>query len=67
MQRLRYYDSLVFKIFYGNEPLARGGLYSIGDVNASGFVSMWIVVSIEKIDKVQMNRSNLGCWITVGR
>jgi len=35
--KFRYYDSLVFKIFYENEPLARGGLYSIGDVDGVGF------------------------------
>ena len=35
--RFRYYDSLVFKMFKGNQLLARGGLYSIGDVDASGF------------------------------
>jgi len=35
--KFRYYDSLVFKVFYENEPLARGGVYKIGDVKASGF------------------------------
>ncbi len=34
---LRYYGSLMFKMFNQNELLARGGIYSIGDVKASGF------------------------------
>ncbi len=34
---LRYYGSLMFKMFNKNELLSRGGIYSIGDVNASGF------------------------------
>ena len=34
---LRYYDSLMFKMFNQNELIARGGIYSIGDVKASGF------------------------------
>ncbi len=34
---LRYYGSLMFKMFNKNELLARGGIYSIGDVKASGF------------------------------
>ncbi len=51
--KLRYYDSLVFKIFYGNEPLARGGLYSIGDVNASGFALYVDSCINQKIDKVK--------------
>ncbi len=35
--KLRYYDSLIFKMFNNNELLARGGVYNIGDVKASGF------------------------------
>jgi len=34
---MRYYDSLTFRMFKDNELLARGGLYNIEDVNASGF------------------------------
>ncbi len=35
--KLRYYGSLIFKMFNNNELLARGGVYNIGDVKASGF------------------------------
>ncbi len=35
--KLRYYGSLIFKMFNNNELLARGGVYNIGDIKASGF------------------------------
>jgi histidyl-tRNA synthetase len=35
--KLRYYGSLIFKMFNNNELLARGGVYDIGNVKASGF------------------------------
>ncbi len=35
--KMRYYGSLTFRMFKNNELLVRGGVYSIEDVNASGF------------------------------
>ncbi|NOZ90132.1 MAG: ATP phosphoribosyltransferase regulatory subunit [Epsilonproteobacteria bacterium] len=35
--KMRYYDSLTFRMFKDNELLVRGGVYHIEDVNASGF------------------------------
>lgn len=35
--KMRYYGSLTFRMFYDNELLVRGGLYSIEDVDAAGF------------------------------
>ena len=35
--KMRYYGSLTFRMFHNNELLVRGGEYSVGDVNASGF------------------------------
>ena len=35
--KMRYYDSLTFRMFEGNHLLAMGGIYKIDDVNASGF------------------------------
>jgi len=35
--RLRYYDTLTFRMFTGNTVLATGGTYTIDDVNAAGF------------------------------
>ncbi len=35
--KMRYYDSLTFKMFEGNELLARGGIYAIDGIEASGF------------------------------
>ncbi len=35
--KMRYYSSLTFRMFKNNELLVRGGVYSIEDVNASGF------------------------------
>ncbi|KIM03331.1 MAG: ATP phosphoribosyltransferase regulatory subunit [Sulfurovum sp. AS07-7] len=35
--KMRYYDSLTFKMFIGNELLAMGGEYSIEDLKAAGF------------------------------
>ena len=35
--KMRYYDSLTFRMFEGNHLLAMGGIYTIDDVNASGF------------------------------
>ncbi len=50
--KLRYYDSLMFKMFNRNELLARGGIYSIGDVKASGF-ALYIDECInQKIKKI---------------
>jgi len=35
--KMRYYDSLTFRMFKDNELLVRGGVYSIENVNATGF------------------------------
>jgi histidyl-tRNA synthetase len=35
--KMRYYDSLTFRMFHGNALLATGGVYSINDVEGSGF------------------------------
>ena len=35
--KMRYYDSLTFRMFKDNELLVRGGDYSIEDINATGF------------------------------
>lgn len=35
--KMRYYDSLTFKMFIGNELLAMGGEYTIEDLKAAGF------------------------------
>jgi len=36
-EKMRYYDSLTFRMFEQNSLLAHGGLYEIDSVNASGF------------------------------
>jgi len=35
--KMRYYGSLTFRMFYENELLVRGGVYSIERLNAAGF------------------------------
>ena len=35
--KMRYYDSLTFRMFEGNALLARGGIYTIDGVEAAGF------------------------------
>ncbi len=35
--KMRYYDSLTFRMFEGNSLLARGGIYTIDGVEAAGF------------------------------
>lgn len=35
--KMRYYDSLTFRMFEGNSLLAMGGIYTIDDVEAAGF------------------------------
>jgi len=35
--KMRYYDSLTFRMFEGNNLLARGGIYSIDGIEAAGF------------------------------
>ncbi len=34
---MRYYDSLTFRVFEGNSLLAKGGIYSVEGVEATGF------------------------------
>ncbi len=50
---LRYYDSLMFKMFNQNELIARGGIYSIGDVKASGFALYSDECINQKMKKVE--------------
>jgi len=35
--KMRYYDSLMFRMFYENELLVRGGVYTVDSLNAAGF------------------------------
>ncbi|SHO81179.1 ATP phosphoribosyltransferase regulatory subunit, divergent variant [hydrothermal vent metagenome] len=35
--KMRYYNSLTFRVFEGNELLARGGAYNVDDIKAVGF------------------------------
>ena len=35
--KMRYYDSLTFRMFEGNSLLAMGGIYTIDGVEAAGF------------------------------
>ena len=35
--KMRYYDSLTFRMFEGNSLLAMGGIYNIDGIEAAGF------------------------------
>jgi len=49
--KMRYYGSLTFRMFYENELLVRGGVYSIEEVNASGFSLYTDAVINQKMKK----------------
>jgi len=51
--KMRYYDSLTFKMFHENELLVRGGLYQIEDVNAAGFALYTDAVINQKMKKIE--------------
>ncbi len=51
--KMRYYDSLTFRMFEGNSLLAMGGIYSIGGMEAAGFALYTDECIINK-----MNREN---------
>jgi histidyl-tRNA synthetase len=50
--KMRYYDSLTFRMFEDNTLLARGGIYSIDGIEAAGFALY--------TDKCIMNKMNKG-------
>jgi len=49
--KMRYYGSLTFRMFYENELLVRGGVYSIEEVNAAGFALYVDAVINQKMKK----------------
>jgi len=49
--KMRYYGSLTFRMFHENELLVRGGVYSIDEVNASGFALYTDAVINQKMKK----------------
>ncbi len=49
--KMRYYGSLTFRMFYENELLVRGGVYSIEEVNAAGFALYTDAVINQKMKK----------------
>ena len=51
--KMRYYDSLTFKMFHENELLVRGGVYKIEDINAAGFALYTDVVINQKMKKLE--------------
>lgn len=46
--KMRYYDSLLFRIFEDNNLFARGGIYAIDEVRAAGF-ALYTDACVEKI------------------
>ncbi len=49
--KMRYYDSLTFKMFEGNELLAKGGIYAIEGTEASGFALYTDECIVQKMNK----------------
>lgn len=49
--RLRYYDSLVFRLYEGNTLFATGGTYHIAEVSAAGFAIYTDACIAEKMSK----------------
>jgi len=49
--KMRYYDSLTFRMFEGNSLLAMGGIYTIDGVEAAGFALYTDECVCYKIDK----------------
>ncbi len=52
--RLRYYDTLMFRMFADNSPLAVGGTYTIDDINAAGF-AVYTDACISQVIKKENN------------
>ena len=51
--KMRYYDSLTFRMFEGNSLLAMGGIYKIDGVEAAGFALYTDECVVYKMDKGQ--------------
>ena len=51
--KMRYYDSLTFRMFEGNSLLAMGGIYSIDGVEAAGFALYTDECVINKMNKAK--------------
>ena len=51
--KMRYYDSLTFKMFHDNALLVRGGLYTIESINAAGFALYTDAVINQKMKKLE--------------
>jgi len=49
--KMRYYDSLTFRMFESNSLLAMGGIYTIDGVEAAGFALYTDECVCYKIDK----------------
>jgi histidyl-tRNA synthetase len=49
--KMRYYDSLTFRMFEGNSLLAMGGIYSVDGVEAAGFALYTDECVMNKMDK----------------
>ncbi len=54
--KMRYYDSLMFRMFYQNELLVRGGCYTIENINAVGFALYTDACINQKIKIEEMER-----------
>jgi len=53
--KMRYYDSLTFRMFHNNELLVHGGVYSIEEVNAAGFALYTDACINQKIKNIDIN------------
>ncbi len=49
--KMRYYDSLTFRMFEGNSLLATGGIYTIDGVEAAGFALYTDACIVSKMNK----------------
>ncbi|HHO65074.1 MAG TPA: ATP phosphoribosyltransferase regulatory subunit, partial [Epsilonproteobacteria bacterium] len=49
--KMRYYDSLTFRMFEGNSLLATGGIYTIDGVEAAGFALYTDACILSKMNK----------------
>ncbi len=50
--KMRYYDSLTFRMFEGNSLLAMGGIYTIEGIEAAGFALYTDECIVNKMNKV---------------
>jgi len=50
--KMRYYDSLTFRMFEGNGLLAMGGIYNVDGVEAAGFALYTDECTAYKMNKV---------------